>query len=82
MVIEALRVDQGKVRADSRIILDLGAESIDFIDIRFRLEQKYSLEINDGEIAASMGENLTADEIAEQFTINAIVDYILKRLRS
>ena len=80
MVVEALQVDREKIQPATRLILDLGAESIDFIDIRFRLEQKYDLEIDEGDIIAKIGENLTADEISEKFTIQSIVDFIEHRL--
>ncbi len=80
MVAEALQVDRTDLRPESRLILDLGAESIDFIDIQFRLEQKYDLVIEEGDIIAHIGDELTADEIEERFTIQSIVDFIQFRL--
>ena len=44
IVIEALSIDQADdVTLDSRLIQDLGAESIDFIDISFRLEKEFGI---------------------------------------
>ena len=80
MVAEALQVDRIDLTPESRLILDLGAESIDFIDIQFRLEQKYDLVIEEGDIIANIGDELTADEVAERFTIQSIVDFIQFRL--
>ena len=80
MVVEALQVDKADAVPNARLILDLGAESIDFIDIRFRLEQKYDMLVDEGDIIASIGKDLDADEIAERFTIQSIVDFVHKRL--
>lgn len=82
MVAEALQIDRTDLTPESRLILDLGAESIDFIDVQFRLEQKYDLVIEEGDIIAHIGAELTADDIAEQFTIQSIVDFIQFRLHA
>jgi len=36
---DALGVDQDEVTPDAKLVDDLGAESIDFLDITFKLEQ-------------------------------------------
>lgn len=38
LVAEVLLVDRSEVEAGSRLVLDLGAESIDFLDLVFRVE--------------------------------------------
>ena len=50
MIAEALARDADEVQLDSRLIEDLGAESIDFLDIVFRLEQLFAIEIPRGKI--------------------------------
>ena len=42
---EALGVDDDEVTAEATMVGDLGAESIDFLDIVFRLEKTFSIEI-------------------------------------
>ena len=42
-IAEALQIPQEKVQPDSSLISDLAAESLDFIDINFRLEQRFFL---------------------------------------
>ena len=49
-LVDALGVDDDEVRPDSTIIGDLGAESIDFLDIVFRLEKSFAIEIPRSEL--------------------------------
>lgn len=46
----ALGVEPQDVRRDSSLTRDLGAESIDFIDIIFRLEKAFDIKIPSGEL--------------------------------
>ena len=52
IVAEALSVDPEEVSLHSSLMDDLGAESIDFIDIVFRLESEYNLLIPEEELWA------------------------------
>lgn len=47
---EVLGVDPEIVTMESNLIQDLGAESIDFVDIVFGLEQEFKLKIMPGDI--------------------------------
>ena len=49
-LVEALGVDEGDVALTSRLQADLGAESIDFLDIVFRLEREFNLKIDRNEL--------------------------------
>jgi acyl carrier protein len=49
-LVEALGVDDDEVNKDSTLIGDLGAESIDFLDIVFRLEKAFDIKIPRGEL--------------------------------
>ena len=44
-LVEALAVDEEEVTPQATIVGDLGAESIDFLDIVFRLENSFGIEI-------------------------------------
>ncbi|MFO0921091.1 MAG: acyl carrier protein [Pirellulales bacterium] len=44
-LVDALGVDDDEVQPGATIIGDLGAESIDFLDIVFRLEKAFSIKI-------------------------------------
>ncbi len=50
IIAQALRVDEAKVTPDASLIRDLGAESIDFLDIVFRLEKAFKIKIPKGEL--------------------------------
>ena len=64
MIAEALARDVDEVQLDSRLIEDLGAESIDFLDIVFRLEQLFHIEIPRGKIIEDARGNLSEEEFA------------------
>jgi acyl carrier protein len=49
-LVEALGVDEDEVTADATLTGDLGAESIDFLDIVFRLEKSFNIKIPRGEL--------------------------------
>ena len=49
-LVDALGVDEDDVRHDATLQGDLGAESIDFLDIVFRLEREFQLHIPRGEL--------------------------------
>jgi acyl carrier protein len=50
VLVEALSVDEDEVRPASTLQGDLGAESIDFLDIVFRLEREFDIKIPRGEL--------------------------------
>ena len=49
-LVEALNVDEGDVTSQATLQGDLGAESIDFLDIVFRLEREFGIKIPRGEL--------------------------------
>jgi acyl carrier protein len=49
-LVEALNVDEDEVTPDATLQGDLGAESIDFLDIVFRLEREFGIKIPRGEL--------------------------------
>ncbi len=49
-LVEALGVDDDEVTPEATLIGDLGAESIDFLDIVFRLEKNFDIKIPRGEL--------------------------------
>ncbi len=50
VLVEALGVDDDEVTPDAKLVADLGAESIDFIDINFRLSKAFGIEIEQNEL--------------------------------
>lgn len=49
-LVEALGVDEDEVTPDATLVGDLGAESIDFLDIVFRLEKAFNIKVPRGEL--------------------------------
>src|SRR2546423_14919988 len=58
VLVDALGVDEDEATPNAVIRDDLGAESIDFLDIMFRLEKSFGIKIPRGEM---MPENLSND---------------------
>jgi acyl carrier protein len=49
-LVDALNVDEDEIKPTSTLQGDLGAESIDFLDIVFRLEREFGIKIPRGEL--------------------------------
>jgi acyl carrier protein len=49
-LVEALNVDEEEINPTATLQGDLGAESIDFLDIVFRLEREFGIKIPRGEL--------------------------------
>jgi acyl carrier protein len=50
VLVDAMAVDEEDVTPEASLTRDLGAESIDFLDIVFRLEQAFGFKIAQGEL--------------------------------
>ena len=50
ILVDALSVDEEEVTPEATLTGDLGAESIDFLDIVFRLEREFNIKIPRGEL--------------------------------
>jgi len=50
VLVDALGVDEDDVNPSAQLAADLGAESIDFLDIQFKLEQAFGFKIPQGEM--------------------------------
>ena len=79
-LVDALGVDEDEVTPAATLIGDLGAESIDFLDIVFRLEKNFDIKIPRGEL---FPENLTSAEsgfVAEGVVTAAGLDELRVRM--
>ncbi len=50
VLVDALGVDEDEVTLSAKLSADLGAESIDYLDIVFRLEKAFNIKIQQGEL--------------------------------
>ena len=50
VLVDALGLDDDEVTPQAKLVADLGAESIDFLDILFRLQKAFNIKIPDKEL--------------------------------
>ena len=67
-LVEALGLDEDEVTEDATLVADLGAESIDFLDIFFRLEKAFDIKIPREELFPQ--DILTSSEFVEDGKLN------------
>ncbi len=76
---EVLSIPPESIAEEARIMNDLGAESIDLLDLRFRIEQAFRIKITNRDLAQALGEKTTAEEFRSRFTVRALADYLHAR---
>ena len=64
MVAEALALPPERVRPDANLFDELGAESLDFLDIVFKLERGFGIQITRGEMEAAARGDMSDEEFA------------------
>lgn len=62
---DALGIDEDRVTPTASLINDLGAESIDFLDIVFRLEREFKVKIPHGKITEDARGDLSVAEFEQ-----------------
>ena len=67
IVIDKLGVEETKVTVDSKFIDDLGADSLDTVELIMQFEEEFSIEIPD-------------DDAEKLLSIKQAVDYITEKL--
>lgn len=77
-IADALARDAGEVRLNSRLFADLEAESIDLLDIVFRLEREFKVQIPRGKIIEDARGDLSEAEFEHK---GVLTEAGLKRLR-
>jgi len=69
LIADALYIDKEEVVREASLMKDLGAESIDFLDIIFRMEKEFSIKLPKGEAERRARGNLKDEE----FAINGLI---------
>ncbi len=69
-LVDALGVDDDEVTPAATMVGDLGAESIDFLDIVFRLEKAFEIEIPRAELFPD--DVLTSEEYVQDGKVTAV----------
>lgn len=71
---DALKVDPSNIGAESFLVGDLGAESIDMVDLTFRMEKAFDIEIPEGQLFEG------TQPAPENLKIKDVVAYLVRRL--
>jgi acyl carrier protein len=79
---EVLSIDLVPIVPHARIMDDLGAESIDLLDLRFRLEREFGLKITNRDLVTAFGERLSEEEFHAVFTVAAMTAYVEARVKA
>ena len=67
IIIDKLGVEEGKITMEAKFIDDLGADSLDTVELIMQLEEEFSIEIPD-------------DEAEGLLSVGQAVDYISNKL--
>lgn len=70
IVAESLGRAESDVKMSSVLMSDLGAESLDFLDIVFRLEREFGIQITRGEMEQASRGEMSAEEFAPSGVIS------------
>ena len=62
IIADVLVIDEDQIQPNSRLIQDLGAESIDFLDLVFQLEKSFHIKIPRGQIEKNARGSLSEAE--------------------
>lgn len=68
----ALSLNPAQVKLTDRLVLDLGAESLDLVDLTFRLEKTFHLQIPVGDLFESRAATL------QELTVQDVLNYLTK----
>jgi len=79
-IVEALLAPLEKIIPSARLISDLEAESIDIVDMRFRIEEAMGIKIDQKAMTSSLGKNITEEQFDNLFTVQFIINYVQRLL--
>jgi acyl carrier protein len=81
IIADVLVIDEEEIQLNSRLIADLGAESIDFLDLVFQLEKEFSIKIPRGQLEKNARGDLAEDQFEKGGSLtpeglNALKNYL------
>ncbi|HHY96659.1 acyl carrier protein [Acholeplasma equifetale] len=68
IIAEELSIDESKIQLDSRLIEDLGADSIDAVQLMMRVEEEFDIEVSD-------------EVLSELKSVKELVSYLEKTVK-
>lgn len=82
IVADVLVTDASEISLNKRLITDLGAESIDFLDLVFQLEREFAIKIPRGQLEKNARGTLTKEEFEQSGVITEKGMHVLKEYLS
>lgn len=82
ILITALRKPAEQVQPGATLFGDLGAESLDLLDIRFRMEKVFGIRIAQDEISKTVDATLSTDEVRRILSVEHLVEFVSYRLHN
>ena len=71
IIADGLVIDEDTISLSSRLIGDLGAESIDFLDLVFQLEKEFAIKIPRGQLEKNARGTLNEQEFEQNGVLTA-----------
>ena len=71
IIADVLVIDEEEISKNNRLIADLGAESIDFLDLVFQLEKEFGIKIPRGQLEKNVRGTLAEDEFEKGGVLTA-----------
>ena len=80
ILVEALEIEPGIIHPDSMIMKELGAEAIDILDIAFRIETAFHINIPEQAFSVKPEDIPKGKNANEILTVRLILDFIKDKL--
>jgi acyl carrier protein len=75
IISEVLMIPEEYIQPDSALVNDLGAESIDFLDLIFHMEEALGKKIPPERWQEYVEENLTDTDLTESITTEVVIEF-------
>ncbi|HYV48413.1 MAG TPA: phosphopantetheine-binding protein [Myxococcaceae bacterium] len=82
LVAETLGLAVERATPEAKLMIELGAESIDLLDLRFRLERSFGFGISNEDLARTFGDGVTEEAFRAALTVEALGSYVVMRLEA
>ena len=81
LVADSLALKEDEIQPQSRLTDDLGADSLDFIDIIFGIEKKFGIKLRDGELDFILRLDFSSPQVMRQgYLTLETIERLKKRL--
>jgi acyl carrier protein len=79
IIAEVLRISTDEVKMDAVLGEELGAESLDFVDIQFRLEDHFNIHFSPGGLLATLSETFGHEALSENGQLTEFGAEVIRR---